>query len=53
MLEYSQDNYMKNYIMLNTHMRTKATTEFEKDFTTNTSAYGETMDNVHSHINFQ
>ena len=31
-LEYNQDNYMKPYIMLNTEMRTKATTEFEKGF---------------------
>ena len=31
-LEYSQDNCMKPYIMLNTEQRTKAKTEFEQDF---------------------
>ena len=31
-LEYIQDSYMKSYIMLNTRICTKATTEFEEDF---------------------
>ena len=41
-LEYSQDNYMKPYIMLNTEQRTKAKTEFEQDFykLMNNSVYG-------------
>ena len=44
-LQYSQDNYMKPYIMLNTEQRTKATTEFEKDCykLMNNSVYGKLL----------
>ena len=54
-LEYSQDNYMKPYIMLNTEQRIKATTKFEKDFykLMNFSVYGKTMENVRNRINFR
>ena len=47
-LEYNQKPFMKEYIMLNTELRTKAKTEFEKDFfkLMNNSCYGKTMENV-------
>ena len=31
-LEYAQKPFMKKYFMLNTELRTKAKTDFEKDF---------------------
>ena len=46
---------MKPYILLNTEQRTKAKTEFEKDFykLMKISVYGKTMENVRNHINFK
>ena len=54
-LEYEQKPFMKQYIMLNTELRTKAKTDFEKDFfkLMNNSCYGKTMESVRNRIEFK
>jgi len=54
-LQYEQKPFMKKYIMLNTELRTKAKTDFEKDFfkLMNNSCYGKTMENVRNRIEFK
>jgi DNA polymerase type B, organellar and viral len=52
-IEFTEKAWMQKYIQLNTERRTKATSDFEKDFykLMNNSVYGKTMENVWSYMN--
>ncbi len=52
-VSFDEKDFMKPYIDLNTELRAKATTDFEKDFfiLMNNSVFGKTMENVKNRVN--
>lgn len=54
-LSFKQSRWMEPYISMNTELRKKAKTSFEKDLfkLMNNSVYGKTLENVHKRIDFR
>jgi len=54
-ISFKEESWMKPYIELNTKLRTKASSEFEKDFfkLMNNSVLGKTMENIRNRVDIR
>ena len=54
-IRFTECNFLKPYIDMNTNLRTKAKNDFEKDFfkLMNNSVFGKTMENIRNRVNIK